>query len=89
MKWIAATIPIVANIILGAPSSAACEKDSLEIISKNGGVLKMRSGHVYRVDADNIGDTQLWLSGEDVLICRDTMINKDEHGERAGVTLLR
>jgi hypothetical protein len=48
----------------------------------------MQSGHVYKVDSVDSVDTQLWLSGDDVLICGDMMINKDEQGEKASVTLL-
>ena len=51
----------------------------------------MQSGHVYKVDSvDSVDsmDAQLWLSGDDVLICGDMMINKDEQGEKASVTLL-
>jgi hypothetical protein len=48
----------------------------------------MQSGHVYKVDSVDTADTQLWLSGDDVLICGDVMINKGEQGEKASVTLL-
>jgi hypothetical protein len=44
--------------------------------------------HVYQVDGGDTVDTRLWLSAEDVLICDDVMINKDEQGEKASVTLL-
>jgi hypothetical protein len=48
----------------------------------------MQSGRVYKVDSVDSVDTQLWLSGDDVLICGDVVINKDEQGEKASVTLL-
>ena len=48
----------------------------------------MLSGRVYRVDSGDTVDMQLWLSTEDVLVCGGEMINKDEHGEKASVTLI-
>ena len=78
-----------AALAFAAPALAACDEDSLETVSGDGDILIMQSGHIYRVGSGDTVDTQLWVSGDDVLICDDEMINKDERGEKASVTLLR
>ena len=51
-------------------ASATCAEDSLETVSDDGDILIMQSGHVYQVDSGDTVDTRLWLSAEDVLICK-------------------
>ena len=76
------------SFALSDRTSASCDEDSLETVSDDGDVLVTQSGHVYQVDGADTVDTRLWSSCDDVLICGDEMINKDERGEKASVTLL-
>jgi hypothetical protein len=76
-------------LVFAAPAAAAnCDEDTLETVSDDGDILTMQSGRVYQVNSADTVDTQWWLSAEDVLICNGVMINKDESGEKASVTLL-
>jgi hypothetical protein len=63
---------------------ASCDEDTIE--SANNGILVMQSGHVYeaRFSSDTVG----WMGLDDVLICGDQMVNKDENGETADITKL-
>jgi hypothetical protein len=73
-----------ALVTLCTAAHAACDEDTID--SANNGILVMQSGHVYkaRFSSDTVG----WMSTEDVLICGDQMVNKDENGETADVTKL-
>jgi hypothetical protein len=71
-------------------NAATCEEDTLETVSDGGDILIMLSGAVYQVQSGGEVDSQSWLPTEDVIICgSDTIINKDENGERVDVTRLR
>ncbi|WP_146030305.1 hypothetical protein [Methylocella silvestris] len=80
---------VLSAVAFAAPAFAACDEDTLETVSDGGEILVMQSGHVYQVEGGVTVDTRLWLPAEDVLICGDEIIYKDEDGERASVTLLR
>jgi hypothetical protein len=81
---------LAALAVLSTPVAASdCEEDSLQTVSEGGEILIMLSGSVFQVEGGDTVDTQLWLSADDVIICGNTMINKDENGEKALVRKLR
>jgi hypothetical protein len=50
----------------------------------------MLSGAIYKVDAIDRVDSQLWLPTDDVLVCDDgRIINTDEDGETVEAQRLR
>jgi hypothetical protein len=80
---------IIALCLCTTPAFASCDEDTLQTVSDGGEVLVMQSGHTYKVLGGDTVDTQLWLALDDVLVCDDDqVINKDESGEKASVTLL-
>ena len=46
----------------------------------------LTSGESYDVMAGDTATAAQWHEGDDVLVCGDTIINKDEHGEKIEVT---
>jgi hypothetical protein len=81
---------VLAAALTGGAAAASCEDDSILSVSSDGAILRMLSGDVFEVDPLDRVDTALWLPTEDVVVCDDEfVINKDENGEKAGVTRLR
>ncbi len=76
---------VMAGVSLAAPVRAACESDSIETISQDGDLIVLLSGQTYDVAAEDQATAALWLEGEDVLVCRETMINKTENNEKIKV----
>jgi len=64
----------------GAPGGD-CDDDSIETVGEDGAILEMLSGAVYRVQDYDTSTSSLWLAADDVLICGDRIIDKDEDGE--------
>jgi len=82
---LALLLAVVAGMASAAPAWAACEKDSIDTLSEAGDLIILMSGQAYDVaDADQ-ATAALWQEGEDVLVCRHTIVNKDESGERIKV----
>lgn len=75
---------IAALFFAGAAAAHACDEDTIE--SANNGILVMQSGHVYKAHFSS--DITGWMGMDDVLICDDRMVNKDENGETADVSKL-
>lgn len=73
----------------GNAMADSCDEDTIKSVSSDGSILVMISGAVYEVDSVNRVDTQIWLPSDDVLICDDEIINKDENGEKASVKKLK
>jgi hypothetical protein len=69
--------------------ATACEEDTLDTVSDGGDILIMVSGKVYQVDSGDDVDSQLWLAAEDVIICGNTIINKNENGEKVSAVRIR
>ena len=89
MNKIAAVFLLFA--LMSTPSYAAsCDEDSIQSVSDDGAIIIMLSGAVYQVDdPTEMIDTSLWLVADDVLVCDDKIINKDENGEHASIRRLR
>jgi hypothetical protein len=77
---------VVAVCMAATPAIASCEADTIETVSDDGDLIIMLSGDAFDVAAGDDVTAATWLEGEDVLICGDTIINKDERGEKIEVT---
>jgi hypothetical protein len=77
---------LITGVSLAAPAWAACERGTIETISTDGDLIILGSGETYDVAPDDQSTAALWQEGDDVLVCRETMINKDENGEKIKVT---
>jgi hypothetical protein len=104
MKCVVLALLIVAFICclpLNVSAKKKCEDDSIASISDDGGVVTMRSGSIWQIDAADRLATRLWLSLDDVSICSElfnyqgqsvkiyTIINTDSDGAKAGASRLR
>jgi hypothetical protein len=85
-------VPLIGTIMLAAlagdPALAqTCNDDTIDAITSDGSVIKMRSGTAFHVVPSDQIDASLWFSMDDVLICKDEteIINKDKNGERVTV----
>jgi hypothetical protein len=77
---------LAATLSLAEPAWAACDEDTIDTISQDGDLIVLNSGEAYDVAPGDEATAATWLEGEDVLICADTIINKDENGEKIEVT---
>jgi hypothetical protein len=68
------------------PTLASCDEDTIDKVSHDGDLIILNSGESYDVDAGDDVTASLWTEGDDVVICGYTMINKDQQGEKIGVT---
>lgn len=62
-------------------SNGNCDDDAIQTVGHDGEILVMMTGAVYKVDASDVSTSAIWLSTDDVLICDDKIVNKDENGE--------
>ncbi len=46
-----------------------CYKTSITNNYKDGGIIETDDGHMYEIDDYYTFDTQLWLPGDDLLVC--------------------
>jgi hypothetical protein len=79
-------IVLVAVMVLASPSWAACDEDTIETISSDGDLILLSNGQSYDVLPGHDVTASLWNEGDDVLVCGDTIIHKDD-GEQVDVTL--
>jgi hypothetical protein len=77
---------VMAAFSLAEPAFAACDEDTIDTISEDGDLIVLSSGESYDVAPGDETTAALWQEGEDVLVCGDTIINKDENGEKVEVT---
>ena len=68
------------------PAFAGCDADTIETISEDGDLIVLQSGLSYDVDLTDQSTAAQWSEHEDVLVCDDKIINKDENGEAVGVS---
>jgi hypothetical protein len=100
------TLLALATLAIAVPSATpnasaeSCFEDSLDKVTRDGEILVMMSGAIFRVMAGDAIDSALWLPPSDVLICPKSInvggrlafyyeiINTDE-GEKVTATKLR
>jgi hypothetical protein len=88
-KLAAALVLVVA---LSAPAFAqVCDDDVIESVSKDGAIIKMLSGAVFKVARSDRGDVADWQRSDQVYICSlDTeLVNVTVNGDRVTVERLR
>jgi hypothetical protein len=78
---------VMVGLSLAEPTWAACIEDSIDTVSEDGDLIILTSGQSYDVMAGDASTAAQWQEGDDVLVCGDTIINKDERGEKIEVTL--
>jgi hypothetical protein len=71
---------------LAQPAWAACDEDTIDTISRSGDLIVLSSGEAYDVAPGDEATAATWLESEDVLVCDDIIINKDENSEKIEVT---
>ena len=94
MRRATAAVPIRVSCILVLiaaasfiePAWARCDRDSIETISADGDLIILTSGDKYDVAPSDEATAAEWQEGDDVLVCGDTIIDKDQHGEHVDVT---
>lgn len=76
----------------GYPARAqSCDDETIESVSDDGRIITTISGEKFRVSSADRSDTELWQTGDDILICDDDteIVNKDENNERVSVRRIR
>ena len=77
---------IIIVALVPHPAFAGCDADTIETISEDGDLIVLQSGLSYDVDLTDQSTAAQWSENEDVLVCDDKIINKDENGEAVGVS---
>ncbi|HEU5336584.1 MAG TPA: hypothetical protein VFU27_11500, partial [Terriglobales bacterium] len=81
-RWVVAFVVL---FLLSLPLLASCDEEDINTVAKDGEIIVLTDGSAW--ESDDPGTSSTWLSADTVLVCNDAvMINKDEDGERVGVT---
>jgi hypothetical protein len=81
--WLALAVLLTA--FLATPAWAACDKDTIDTLSDDGDLIVLTSGGSYDVDPGDQSTASGWSEGDDVLVCGNKIIDKDQGGERVEV----
>jgi hypothetical protein len=76
----------IAGLISQTPAMAGCEEDTIETVSSDGDMIVLESGEAYDVAPGDTATASLWQEGESVLVCGDTIIDKDQNGDKVEVS---
>ncbi len=71
---------------LASPAWAACDEDSIETVSEDGDLIVLTSGDQYDVASGDEATAAQWQEGDDVLVCGDTIVDKDQGDDQVDVT---
>jgi hypothetical protein len=77
---------ILLTVYFAAPARAACDRETIDTISEDGDLIVLSSGASYDVRDDDQSKAADWQEGDDVLVCGHTIIDKNQGGERIGVS---
>lgn len=80
-----AVIATIICLCLARASWAACDDDSIDTVSEDGDLIVLSSGDEYDVSPAYEATAALWMEGDDVLVCGNTIIDKDQGGKRIKV----
>ena len=78
--------------VSGSSSGASlgdCDDASIQTVGDDGAILVMLSGAVYRVADYDTSTSAIWLGTDDVLICGNRIVDKDESGEAVDTQRVR
>jgi hypothetical protein len=73
------------GILLLANQAQACDEATIDHISANGDIIELDDGTEWEVSPRDQATVLSWSEGDDVLVCDDKIINKDD-GETIDVT---
>lgn len=73
-------------VLAAEPALASCEEETIDTVSEDGDLIVLSDGQAYDVMPGDDVTASLWMEGQTVLVCGDTIINKDDHGEKVEVT---
>lgn len=76
-------LAVTAIALMLAGPALACDEDSIDTVSDDGEIIQLLGGDIYR--SLDPGTSGTWLSTEDVLVCGDKMVNKDNDGETISI----
>ena len=66
-----------------------CNEAPIRGVVRDGSVIVLDSGGVYKVEPEDTSDTALWNAGDDVLVCGDEKRINKENGDKVHVTPAR
>jgi hypothetical protein len=69
------------------PASAACVKDSIVVVLPDQDLIMLDTSGKYVISGADLVTAAHWQIGDAVLVCGDTIINKDWDDEKIQVTL--
>jgi hypothetical protein len=75
-----------AALFLATGTAHACDEASIDHISANGDIIELDDGTEWEVSPGDQTTVLSWSEGDDVLVCNNKIINKDEDGEKIDVT---
>lgn len=76
----------VALLITAAPAMASCDEDTIDTVSSDGDLIILSSGDAFDVAAGDDATASTWNEGDNVLMCGDVIINKDDSGAKVAVS---
>ena len=82
----ATLICAVALLMSAVPAMASCDEDTIDTVSEDGDLIVLSSGDGFDVAAGDEPTASTWNEGDNVLICGDVIINKDDSGAKVGVS---
>jgi hypothetical protein len=82
----ASLICAVALLMAAAPAMASCDEDTIDTVSSDGDLIILSSGDAYDVAAGDDETASTWNEGDNVLMCGDVIINKDDSGAKVAVS---
>jgi hypothetical protein len=82
----ASLVCAITILMTAAPAMASCDEDTIDTVSEDGDVIILSSGDAFDVAAGDDATASTWNEGDNVLMCGDVIINKDDSGAKVGVS---
>jgi hypothetical protein len=74
LQWALPLVLAIWTVDVSYTNAESCYEDSLDKVTRDGEILVMMSGAVFRVMAGDAIDSALWLPPSDVLICPKSLV---------------
>lgn len=81
----ATIVTVMIFLCLARPSLAACDEDTIDTVSEDGDLIVLGFGDEYDVSPDYEATAARWMEGDNVLVCGNTIIDKDQGSKRIKV----
>ena len=62
---------VAAATFISPVHSGGCDEETIRRVAREGSIVVLDSGGIYKVKPDDTPDTALWNAGDDVLVCGD------------------